>query len=382
MITKERDLDFLFVQGPYGLNLTGGDKVVLELALHLGRDRYRVGIWAVRNIDKSIGLDSSSNPLIYKFFSFVFHSELGFKLLNILRRLRGNCFPYSSAENVSFYFGSAPRNFGSVKRLIAVGWKPAILVRKGIFQDSISVKYYYYFTQNVEDEPSYSGVYHKLAAETYDYPFKKIVYNSHLKQRFATDSPITLRLAPFIKHRIYIKPEERPPNNVLVVLRSGESKGARYAIEACDILVKSCSVNLVSFGDYRGKIPKYIRHVQVINNKELVDLYNWASILVLPSLIEGFSLIAAEAMQMGCAVISTDCVGPLEFIKDGYNGAIVPAKDPRTMADRIKELVNDNERRISLARNGIDTSLKFDFNRTYEDFIHGIKSYESDDVID
>ncbi len=116
MRTKKGDLDFLFVQGPYGLNLTGGDKVVLELALHLGRDGYRVGIWAVRNIDKSIGLDSSSNTLIYRIFSFIFHSGLGVRALNIFRHLRGNSFPHSTA--ISFYFSSAPRNFGSIRRLI------------------------------------------------------------------------------------------------------------------------------------------------------------------------------------------------------------------------------------------------------------------------
>jgi len=379
MKTKKEELDFLFVQGPYGLHLTGGDKVVLEIASYLGRDGYKVGIWAVRDIDRSIGLDSRLNPFIYRIFSFVFHSRFGFRALNIFRHLRGNVFPYFKTENVSFYFNSAPGNFGSVRRLIAVGWKPAIIVRNGLSDNFLYAHFYYYFTQHDEDDPSYSGSYYKLAAETYEYPFKKIVYNRHLQRRFANENPITLQLAPLLKSRIYIKPEERPPNNILIVLRNGESKGSKYAVEACDILVKSYNVNLVSFGDYRGKIPKYIRHEGQVNDKQLIDLYNWASILVLPSLIEGFSLIAAEAMKTGCAVISTDCVGPLEFIRDGFNGAIVPVKDSQAMAEKIRELVSDNERRIFLARNGIETSLKFNFNRTYEDFINGIKRCECDD---
>lgn len=66
------------------------------------------------------------------------------------------------------------------------------------------------------------------------------------------------------------------------------------------------------------------------------DEIDEASVLVLPSDIEGFGLVLVEALSRGVAVISTDCDGPMDIVKDGINGWIVPKGD----INKLKNLLN------------------------------------------
>lgn len=63
-----------------------------------------------------------------------------------------------------------------------------------------------------------------------------------------------------------------------------------------------------------------------------------ADVVLLPSVEEGIANVVLEAMQLGTLVLSTDCGGMSEVIKDGKNGFIVPIRDPHKMALRILEI--------------------------------------------
>jgi len=67
----------------------------------------------------------------------------------------------------------------------------------------------------------------------------------------------------------------------------------------------------------------------------LVYYYTAAEMVVMPSHYESFGMVAIEAMACGTPVIASD-VGGLSFsIEDGFNGYLVPGKDPRALADKI-----------------------------------------------
>ena len=51
---KKLSFDFLFVSGPLGYNITGGDQVMMQLASRLSKDGYKVGILLVRKIERHI----------------------------------------------------------------------------------------------------------------------------------------------------------------------------------------------------------------------------------------------------------------------------------------------------------------------------------------
>jgi D-inositol-3-phosphate glycosyltransferase len=67
----------------------------------------------------------------------------------------------------------------------------------------------------------------------------------------------------------------------------------------------------------------------------LVYYYAAAETVVMPSHYESFGMVALEAMACGTPVIASD-VGGLSFsIEDGFNGFLVPGRDPTALANKI-----------------------------------------------
>ena len=71
----------------------------------------------------------------------------------------------------------------------------------------------------------------------------------------------------------------------------------------------------------------------------LVYYYSAAEMVVMPSHYESFGMVALEAMACGTPVIGSD-VGGLSFsIEDGFNGFLVPGRDPAALAEKIALLL-------------------------------------------
>jgi glycosyltransferase involved in cell wall biosynthesis len=62
---------------------------------------------------------------------------------------------------------------------------------------------------------------------------------------------------------------------------------------------------------------------------------------VLPSYREGSPNASLEALATGRAIVTTDVPGCRETVVDGGNGRLVPARDPRALADAIVSLARD-----------------------------------------
>ena len=78
-----------------------------------------------------------------------------------------------------------------------------------------------------------------------------------------------------------------------------------------------------------------------------------SSILVQPSRTEGFGLVLVEAMACGLPVISFDCEnGPRSIISDGEDGFLIPPFDVESFADRLVQLMNDEELRKIMGDKG------------------------------
>jgi glycosyltransferase involved in cell wall biosynthesis len=77
------------------------------------------------------------------------------------------------------------------------------------------------------------------------------------------------------------------------------------------------------------------------------DTYGQADVLVHASIEDGFGLVVSEALACGRPVIVTDTTGACELVRDGENGFVVPARQPRVIADRLAQLAGD---RALLAR--------------------------------
>lgn len=87
-----------------------------------------------------------------------------------------------------------------------------------------------------------------------------------------------------------------------------------------------------------------------------------ASFLLLTSTSEGFPLVLAEALAVGCLPIVYDVpYGPADIIRSGWNGYVVPAGDVDAMAAAIEELVSlPAERIATMRRNAVLSARPFD----------------------
>ena len=88
-----------------------------------------------------------------------------------------------------------------------------------------------------------------------------------------------------------------------------------------------------------------------IRTAGLDEVFGKASVLVHPSLSDGFSYAVAEAMASGLPVIVTDATGAADLVEDGVNGYVVPAGDPEPIRARLAELHAHRERLPALGAN-------------------------------
>ena len=101
-----------------------------------------------------------------------------------------------------------------------------------------------------------------------------------------------------------------------------------------------------------------VEFVKGISDAELVDLIRSAEVACVPSLYEGFSLPAAEAMATGTPLVATtggaipEVAGP-----DGETCLAVPPGDPGALATGLSRLLGDPELRERLGRAGRERVL-------------------------
>jgi glycosyltransferase involved in cell wall biosynthesis len=96
-----------------------------------------------------------------------------------------------------------------------------------------------------------------------------------------------------------------------------------------------------------------VRFVSGISDAELVELLNSAEIAAVPSLYEGFSLPAIEAMACGTPLVATTGGALPEVVgRDGDTGLLVEPGDPEQLAMAIRRLLDDDVLRSRIGAAG------------------------------
>ncbi|WP_328871010.1 glycosyltransferase family 4 protein [Streptomyces sp. NBC_00287] len=102
-----------------------------------------------------------------------------------------------------------------------------------------------------------------------------------------------------------------------------------------------------------------VEFVKGISDAELVDLVRSAQVACVPSLYEGFSLPAAEAMATGTPLIATTGGAIPEVAgTDGETCLAVPPGDAGALAAGLSRLLGDPELRVRLGRAGRERVLR------------------------
>jgi len=96
-----------------------------------------------------------------------------------------------------------------------------------------------------------------------------------------------------------------------------------------------------------------VEFVSGVTTERIVELYAEAEVACVPSLYEGFSLPAVEAMACGVPVVGTTGGAVPEVLgRDGETGLLVPPGDPDALATTLRRALDDPELRARIGAAG------------------------------
>lgn len=114
-----------------------------------------------------------------------------------------------------------------------------------------------------------------------------------------------------------------------------------------------------------------VQRLGFVPTEDLVKLYNTAALFILPSHYEGFGLPVIEAMQSGCAVITTKGGSLPEVAGDA--ALYVDGDNVDAIANGITKVYTDKSLQDSLARKGLERAKHFSWKETAQETIKAYK---------
>jgi glycosyltransferase involved in cell wall biosynthesis len=138
-------------------------------------------------------------------------------------------------------------------------------------------------------------------------------------------------------------------------------KGWKDALEAMKIVYRELGTKQLQWTVFGGRPPEPVdvpvNFVGRIFGEELAELYSSSHIVFMPSWYESFPLPPLEAMASGAAAIVTG-TGTEDYAVDGINSLVLPARNPRRLADGLISLIDDRQKAKSIAESGLNTARR------------------------
>jgi colanic acid/amylovoran biosynthesis glycosyltransferase len=174
-------------------------------------------------------------------------------------------------------------------------------------------------------------------------------YGLSEEKAFINHPAIDLQL---FKRRLPYAAREQGPYSLLSTGRLHWKKGYEYSLLAVRALLDQnydLNYEIIGGGPEEEKLRFTIsdlnltEHVRLLGQQPaefIRQKLESADVFLLPSLSEGLSNAALEAMAMELPVVSTNTGGMAEAIRDNVDGFLVPSMNPLAMADRVKTLLD------------------------------------------
>lgn len=139
-------------------------------------------------------------------------------------------------------------------------------------------------------------------------------------------------------------------------------------------------LTIVGDGESRTEVENQVRLLKLQNVsfegfQKPLEYYKRASILALTSEYEGFPLVLAECMCFGVVPCVYDSFAAVhDIIEDGANGLIIGKKNgkfsAREMANRLAEIMIDEQKLDFMAQKAVETSKKYSIESVYEHWMN------------
>ncbi|RMG79833.1 MAG: N-acetyl-alpha-D-glucosaminyl L-malate synthase BshA [Bacteroidetes bacterium] len=155
-------------------------------------------------------------------------------------------------------------------------------------------------------------------------------------------------------------------------------KRVEDVIKVFDIVRKKIPSKLYLVGDgpERNKVEKLCRKLNACNSikffgkvKNVETLLHQSDVFLIPSAHESFGLAALEAMASFVPVVSSNAGGLKEINQNGVSGFLCNVKDIECMANRVVELLSDNDKLLQFKINARKQAEKFDVTKILPQYL-------------
>jgi glycosyltransferase involved in cell wall biosynthesis len=179
----------------------------------------------------------------------------------------------------------------------------------------------------------------------------------------AAPEAVLARLMPFIDTSAYqAEPSYSDRGGIIAVamMRAGDKLESFTMLADALGRIPDMSWQLVVVGDgplraeVRSLFARFEPHriewmgetapSEVVRHLGKADLYVW------PGCGEAYGLAYLEAQAAGLPVIAQETAGVPEVVRNGETGLLTPEGDPQALADAIRNLLSDDERRQRMGR--------------------------------
>ncbi|MEM2851486.1 MAG: glycosyltransferase family 4 protein [Candidatus Bathyarchaeia archaeon] len=165
--------------------------------------------------------------------------------------------------------------------------------------------------------------------------------------------------------------KEKEPLKVLYVGRLIEHKHVDWLLTAMKTVLTSypkASLHIIGDGPQRDFLESYAHELGIVDavrfygtlssRLEVIEHMKSASVFVLPSTREGFSMVTLEAMAAGTPVVimKAPLNAALDYVRDGQNGLVVEPNKPDAIAKAIMLLFEDSDLYLKLVQNGFSVA--------------------------
>jgi glycosyltransferase involved in cell wall biosynthesis len=221
--------------------------------------------------------------------------------------------------------------------VVATWWETAEWVAK--MSDAKGAKAYF-----IQHHEIFEGMPKERVEATWSLPMHKITISQWLidlaRERYG-DSNVS-----FVPNSVDTEQFNAPPRGKQQI----PTVGMLYVPvgwKGCDVSLKAFSLaaqkipnlRLVAFGVFDPSadlpLPAGTEYTKRPPQNAIKDIYAKCDVWLCGSWSEGFHLPPLEAMACRCPVVSTRVGGPVDIIKEGVNGYLVPLGDSTALANQL-----------------------------------------------
>jgi glycosyltransferase involved in cell wall biosynthesis len=222
----------------------------------------------------------------------------------------------------------------------------------------------------------------KVKAE-YELADYLIVASDFTKHTFveAGHDPEKIFVVPYgtaTEHDSSLRPDSGGRFRVIYVGQIIPRKGIHYLVSAFrELSLPNAELLLVGpvASEMRPFVERWVQtnpNIEATGSVPHVELRNYhkrSSVFVLPSLVDSFPLVVAEAMASGLPVVITENTGTKEMVRNGVDGFVVPIRDVESLKRRIALLYEDEQRRKEMGDSARSRVAEFSWERYGERLI-------------